>query len=82
MDDKFIHTMNHAAEKAVPETTEILVQAVKSMTLKDATKILNGAPDAATQYFKRNSQSRLRMAIRPVVSDATSSVGLTDSYKG
>lgn len=79
--DKFVNTMNHAAEKAVPGTSEILVQAVKSMTLEDAAKILNGKPDAATQYFKRTSQSRLRSVIKPLVSDATDSVGLTDTYK-
>ena len=79
--DKFIKTMNHAAEKAVPETTDILVQAVKSMTLKDAAKILNGNEDAATQYFKRNSQSKLRTVIKPIIRNATSSVGLTKAYK-
>lgn len=79
--DKFINTMNHAAEKAVPKTTDILVSAVKSMTLKDALKILKGEPDAATQYFKRNSQTKLRSAIKPIVVKSTSSVGLTDAYK-
>lgn len=79
--DKFIHTMNQAAEKAVPKTVDILVQAVKAMTLKDALNILNGKPDAATQYFKRTSTPHLRAAIKPIVKKATSSVGLTSSYK-
>ncbi|MFW2372742.1 MAG: DUF4197 domain-containing protein [Gammaproteobacteria bacterium] len=79
--DKFINTMNHAAEKAVPETLDILVSAVKSMTLKDAVKILNGEDDAATQYFKRNSMSELRIVIKPIVHKATNKVGLTNAYK-
>lgn len=79
--DDFINTMNHAAEQAVPKTMDILVQAVKDMTLKDAINILNGEPDAATQYFKRTSSSHLSNAIKPIVQTATNSVGVTDSYK-
>ena len=79
--DEFINTMNHAAEKAVPETLDILLQALKAMTLKDAVNILKGEPDAATQYFKRNSLSSLREIIKPVVQKATDSVGLTSAYK-
>ncbi|MDH5473326.1 MAG: DUF4197 domain-containing protein [Gammaproteobacteria bacterium] len=79
--DKFIITMNQAAEEAVPKTVDILVQAVQAMSLKDAVNILNGEEDAATQYFKHNSSSHLYTAIKPVVQNATSSVHLTDSYK-
>lgn len=79
--DKFINTMNHAAEEAVPGTVNILLQAVKAMSLKDAIKILKGEEDAATQYFKNSSSSHLRVVIKPVVQKATNSVGLTDAYK-
>lgn len=79
--DNFINTMNHAAEQAVPLTTDILIQAVKDMTVKDAMNILKGEPDAATQYFKRTSTPQLRTAIKPIVQKATASVGVTDSYK-
>ncbi len=79
--DDFIGAMNHAAEQAMPKTTDILIKAVKDMTLKDAVKILKGEPDAATQYFKRTSSSHLSSAIKPIVQTATNSVGVTDSYK-
>ena len=79
--DNFINTMNQAAEKAVPMTTDILVTAVKNMTLKDGLNILKGEPDAATQYFKRSSTPQLRSAIKPLVTKATNSVGLTNNYK-
>ncbi len=79
--DDFVNTMNHAAEKAVPGTVNILVQEVKNMSLKDAVDILNGKPDAATQYFKRNSSNKLRVLIKPIVQKTTSSVGVTDAYK-
>ena len=73
--------MNQAAEKAVPKTIDILIAAVKAMTIKDALNILNGKQDAATQYFKRTSSPHLRGAIKPIVQKATGSVGLTRSYK-
>jgi hypothetical protein len=79
--DNFINTMNHAAEQAVPQTTDILMQAVKNMTLTDALNILKGEPDAATRYFKRTSSPLLRTAIKPIVQKATSAVGVTESYK-
>lgn len=79
--DNFINTMNRAAEQAVPKTTDILIAAVKNMTLTDAVNILKGEPDAATQYFKRTTTPHLRTAIKPIVQTATSSVGVTDAYK-
>lgn len=79
--DEFIQTMNRAAEKAVPGTVNILVNAVKSMTLVEAGNILRGKPDAATQYFRRKSINSLRSLIKPVVQKATNAVGLTRSYK-
>ncbi len=79
--DKFIGTMNRAAEQAVPKTTDILIRAVKDMTLKDAVNILKGEDDAATQYFRRTSSARLRDAIEPIVKKATNAVGVTDAYK-
>jgi hypothetical protein len=79
--DKFIRTMNHAAEQSMSKTTNILIQAVKSMTLTDAINILNGEDDAATQYFKRSSASHLQGAIEPIVKNATDTVGVTESYK-
>ena len=79
--DKFISTMNQAAEQAVPKTVDIFTQTLKGMTLKDAANILKGEPDAATQYFKNNSITGLREVIKPIVQKSTDSVGLTDTYK-
>lgn len=79
--DKFILTMNNAAERAVSKTTGILVHAVKKMSLKDAVNILNGKDDAATQYFRKTQSENIKAAIKPVVQKAVDSVGLTEKYK-
>jgi hypothetical protein len=79
--DQFIETMNRAAEKAVPVTGKIFAQTIQNMSLEDATKILQGPDDAATQYFKQSSLEQLSQSIKPLVTEATQQVGLTSAYK-
>ncbi len=78
--DAFELTMNRAAEAAVPEAATILVEAVRNMTLEDARKILNGADDAATQYFRRVGEERLRARLRPLIAQATRQAEVTRAY--
>lgn len=79
--DEFITTMNRAAEQAVPEAATILADAIRTMTVADANAILNGPDDAATQYFRRVSESRLTEKFLPHVKQATDQVGVTSAYK-
>jgi hypothetical protein len=79
--DQFVATMNHAAEKAVPEAASVFSDAIKSMTLEDAEGILKGPDDAATQYFRKKSEATLTERFRPIVSSATAQAGVTASYK-
>src|SRR5277367_609240 len=50
--DDLVATMNQAAEQAVPEAKELMVTAVKTMTLDDAKKILTGGDDSVTNFFR------------------------------
>lgn len=79
--DEFVATMNQAAEKAVPATTDILVDTISGMSLQDAQGILNGPDDAATRYFREHSEEQLTTAILPIVENATSQTGVTAAYK-
>jgi hypothetical protein len=79
--DEFVATMNHAAERAVPETTAIFVETIKTMSVADARDVLNGPDDAATRYFREHNQERLSAAILPVVQDATEKTRVTSAYK-
>ncbi len=79
--DDFIATMNHAAEQAVPEAAPIFTDAVKQMTIADATAILTGTNDAATTYFKNATRSNLFARFRPIVQKATGKTGATSAYK-
>ncbi|MCK5830274.1 MAG: DUF4197 domain-containing protein [Methylococcales bacterium] len=79
--DSLESTMNQAAEKAVPEAAEILSDAIRQMSVTDAMSILNGSDDAATQYFRKISESSLMERFKPIVTQATNSAGVTASYK-
>ena len=79
--DEFVATMNHAAERAVPETSAIFVETIRTMSVADATDVLNGPDDAATRYFREHNQERLSAAILPIVQDATQKTGVTSAYK-
>ncbi len=79
--DEFIATMNHAAERAVPEAAAIFSEAIRAMTLEDARGILAGPDDAATRYFRDKTGNELTGKLRPIVTDATSRAGVTAAYK-
>jgi hypothetical protein len=78
--DELITTMNRAAEAAVPEAKELLVNAVKQMSLQDAKAILTGGDDSATQYFKRTTSAPLTEKFLPIVKKATEKVKLAEKY--
>jgi hypothetical protein len=80
--DEFIASMNHAAEEAVPVAADVFVDSIMQMTFNDARTILfSGQDDAATRYFRRTTQERLRYEFRPIVERMTDRVGVTQKYK-
>lgn len=79
--DDFVATMNSAAEQAVPAAVGIFAGAVSKMSFADAKTILSGPDNAATEYFRRNTQTNLFNAFLPIVASATEKVGVTATYK-
>jgi len=78
--DELVLTMNRAAEAAAPQARQLLVDAVKKMSVQDAKKILTGGDTAGTDYFKRNTQKQLAERFLPIVKKATDRVGLAQQY--
>ena len=78
--DELVTAMNRAAEAAVPEAKTLLVDSVKQMSVQDATSILTGPDDAATQYFKRTTSEKLAAKFLPIVQKATAKVGVAQKY--
>lgn len=79
--DEFVGTMNHAAEQAVPEATDVFLGAIKRMSLDDVRGIVEGPNDAATAYLRRSSSDELATRFRPIVEAATDRAGVTVAYK-
>ena len=78
--DELITSMNRAAEAAVPEATTLLADAVRKMTVNDAKGILTGNVDAATQYFRTNTETALTDKFKPIVNKAMQSVKVAEKY--
>jgi hypothetical protein len=79
--DEFVATMNHAAESAVPEALPIFTDALKSMTIDDAKKLVTGSNDSATVFFKSKGEDRIQEKMMPVIREATERAGVTAAYK-
>ena len=78
--DELITAMNRAAEAAVPEAKTLLVGAIKKMTVSDAKCILTGSDDAATRYFRSNTETALAGKFKPIVGKAMQKVKLAEKY--
>ncbi len=74
--DELVVAMNRAAEQAVPEAKALLVGAVKNMSVQDAKGILTGGDTAA----RRTTSYQLTQKFLPIVTKATSKVGLAEKY--
>lgn len=73
--DEGIKALNRAAETAVKEATPIFVDAITSMTIADATNILMGNKNAATQYLQKTTTKSLYGKFNPVIKSSFSKVG-------
>lgn len=78
--DDLVLSMNRAAEAAAPQAQELVVDAVKKMTVQDAKAILNGGDDAATQYFRKTTEAQLSEKLMPAIRSVTDKSGLARSY--
>jgi hypothetical protein len=73
-------SMNRAAEAAVPLARELLVNAVKAMSVTDAKNILTGGDTSVTAFFADKTRTPLSGRFLPVVTKATEKVGLAAKY--
>lgn len=78
--DELVTSMNRAAEAAVPMGKDLLVGAVKAMSVTDAKNILSGGENSVTQFFAEKTRSPLGEKFLPIVTKATEKVGLANQY--
>lgn len=73
--DQGIKLLNRAAENAVSEARPIFVSAIRNLNFADATSILMGHRDAATQYLKNQTTTQLIEAFSPKIKSSLDKVG-------
>jgi hypothetical protein len=78
--DELVTAMNRAAEQAVPASKDLLVSAVRSMTVSDAKGILGGGETSVTQFFAGKTRAPLTERFLPIVNTATARVRLAEKY--
>lgn len=78
--DELVTSMNRAAETAVPMAKDLLMGAVRSMSVDDAKKILTGGDTSVTTFFADKTRTPLSGTFLPIVTKATEKVGLAEKY--
>lgn len=78
--DEFVLSLNRAAEDAARQAAPIFVSAIQKMTIQDAYAVLNGPPDAATQYLSKTTTPQLKEKFTPVVKASLDKVNATKYY--
>ena len=78
--DELVTAMNRAAETAVPLANDLLVGALKAMSMTDAKKIISGGSTSVTEFFVQKTREPLSIKFLPVITQATEKVGLAEKY--
>ncbi len=79
--EKFVLTLNRAAEEAAKDAAPIFINAITSLTIADGFSILRGPDNAATQYLSSKTSTQLHTKFKPVVNSALQKVNLTKYWK-
>ena len=75
VENTIIQKLNEGASDAAKQAKPIFVNAIKQMTIADATNILLGDKDAATTFLKAKTRDQLYTKFKPVI------VNSLDKYK-
>lgn len=79
--DKVEALMNQGAERAAGEAQAVFAQSVRNMTVTDALGIVRGGNNAATTYFRGQTEAALRARYAPIIEQSLTQVGFYQQYK-
>jgi len=75
--DRFVTTMNRAAEEASKQAAPVFINAIKGMSITDGLTILRGGDNAATNFLQNKTTAELTSKFSPIVKTAMNKVELT-----
>ena len=78
--EEFETSINRSAEIATKKALDILINAIKKMTIKDAFSILNGKENAATRYLKEQTSRLLYSEFKPIISSSMEEVKIAQQW--
>lgn len=78
--DVAVEKINRAAEDAAVGAKDIFVNSIKQMTVKDAMDILMGADNAATNYLRKTTSTKLFESFSPVINNSLNKVGASNAW--
>ena len=78
--DELVTGMNRAAEAAIPFAMDLVLGAVRAMTVDDAKKILNGGDNSVTSFFAEKTRVPLTGKFLPVVEGSMARIGVAHQY--
>lgn len=78
--DKGLNLLNDAAEDAVVEAGPIFKSAISGMSFQDASSILMGGDNAATNYLQQKTTAQLTAAFQPKVANSLGKVGADKAW--
>jgi hypothetical protein len=74
--------MNRSAEAVMPTARDLVINAIRSMSISDGLNILRGSDTAATQYLRSRTQYALTGLLRPPMEDTLASSGAYGALDG
>lgn len=74
---EFEESMNRAAEEASKQAADILINAVKGMSVSDGFAILKGSDTAATHFLRQATFDPLKVKFEPIIKVAIEQVKVT-----
>ncbi|NND93557.1 MAG: DUF4197 domain-containing protein [Flavobacteriales bacterium] len=78
--DKFVLTLNRAAEEASKEAGPIFLSAILDMSIQDGFTILKGEQNAATNYLREKTYDKLYTTFEPKVKTAVDKVKVGENW--
>ncbi|MFD1261620.1 DUF4197 domain-containing protein [Entomomonas asaccharolytica] len=72
--------MNAAAEAAIPEAQQMLLNSIQQMTFADAKAIVTGGDQSATAYLEKTNRTQLFNKFLPKVKTITAQSSLSSQY--
>lgn len=73
--DQLQESLNHAAERTMPEAGRLFSNAVRAVTIADAIEIVRGGNDSATRYLRGRTETQLTSLLRPPMTEALTQSG-------